>query len=104
MRFVVPFTWGQAFTPGIYAATSSGETASGAPVINNTATAAFQDTIYWDSGAYVLPANGGGAPITNFVITASSGADYSAAFVPEPATMALLAAGALAVPLVRRRR
>ncbi len=104
VRFVVPFTWGQAFTLGIYAATSSGETASGGAVVSNTATAAFQDTIYWDSGAYVLPANGVGSPITNFVITASSGADYSAAFVPEPATLALLAAGALAVPLVRRRR
>ena len=104
VRFVIPFTWGTAFTLGIYAAASAGEIASGGQAISNTSSGQLQNTIYWQSGAYVVAADGSGAPNGSFTTAAASGANYAESFVPEPAMFGLFGGAAALLGWVRRRR
>lgn len=100
--FFVPFTWGTPFTFGLYAYAAASETASGGPVVQNTAVVEFQNTITLVSGAYALPGNGIGPAIGGLSISATSGLDYLAA-VPAPPGLAVMGVALVALGWCRKK-
>lgn len=102
--FFVPFTWGTPFTFGLYAYAAASETASGGPVVQNTASVAFQNTITLVSGAYALAGNGNGPAVGGLSISATSGVDYLAgvAVMPAPPVLPMIGLGLAVLGLARR--
>lgn len=99
--FAFPFTYGQAFDFGFYLGGVVGERSSGGFTTPNTAGFDFAHSAYWGGRGQVVDENG--VYNDNFNITASSGFDYNSAVVPEPSSFGLLALGAGAVALLKRR-
>ncbi|MDJ0788693.1 MAG: hypothetical protein QNK05_17935 [Myxococcota bacterium] len=80
VTFAVPFTFGEAFTLGVYSFASAGKRSSSAVPGTSTANADFLSTVSWGGTNDVLVS---GSPVGGFSIGAASGIDWLAA-VPEP--------------------
>jgi hypothetical protein len=102
--FAIPFTYGTAFSLGIFAQVAAGESSSGPYYGENVAIADFAHTIGWAGKGYVAAADGSGHA-TGFLLNSDSGFDYNiAAGVPEPASwMTMLLGFGLAGTAIRRR-
>jgi len=102
--FTMPFTFGTTFSMGLYGVAVGTNGAFGAGVVNSTATSDFGNTITWEGISTVTV---GGAPVS-YAMTSLSGIDWTVAAeadtIPEPTTLAVLAAGLGGLGALRRRR
>ena len=103
VMFAIPFTYGTAFTLGVFGQVSAGESSASIYFGDNQASADFANTISWVGKGYALDASGSGPHSTDFSISSLSNFAYAGG-VPEPASWTLMLAGFGAIGAVARRR